>query len=89
MSNHETSREGRTNQAINNVFSVRIVPTVGPLTANKVHNLMLSLARDTGIGNINLHLPRRSAWCDSKTGTVAHILPTGICVKLLNYPVSQ
>lgn len=45
-----------TNQAVNNVFSVGVMSMVGPLAANEVHNFMLSLTRDAGVGNVHLHL---------------------------------
>ena len=78
-----------TNQAVNNVFSVRVVSMVDSLAADEVHDLMLSLTRDAGIRNVNLHLSRESVGVDRKREGVAHILPTGICVELLSHPVSQ
>ena len=71
------------------MFSVRVVPTVGPLAAYEIHNLVLSLARDASIGNVYLHLLEESARCDSLNGNVAYILPARVRVKLLNYPVLQ
>jgi len=78
-----------TNQAVNNVFSVRVVPAVGPLATNEVHYLVLSLARDAGIRNVDLHLSRESTLCDLQSKTVAYVLPARVCVEFLGYPVSQ
>lgn len=45
-----------TNQAIDNMLSVRVVTGISPLSSNEVHDLVLSLPWDAGIGYDYLHL---------------------------------
>ncbi len=44
-------REGRTYETIDDVTSIRVVSSIRPLSTNVIHNLVLALTRDAGIGD--------------------------------------
>jgi len=44
-------RGGETYETIDNVASIRVVSSIRPLSTNVIHNLVLALARDAGIGD--------------------------------------
>jgi hypothetical protein len=52
--------KARTYQTVNNVLSVGVVTAVCALTTYEIHDLMLSLTRDAGVGKVNLHLSGKS-----------------------------
>ena len=50
------TRRFATYETINNMLHVRVVAGICPLTPDKIHDFVLTLSRDTGVGYEHLNL---------------------------------
>jgi hypothetical protein len=83
------TREKEAYQTIDDMTCVRIVTFIRPLSADVVHNLVLTLTRDAGVRDDYLELSIGEPSRSGKNKCVTHLLPTGVAVQLLDNPISQ
>lgn len=62
---------------------------IRPLSANIIHNLVLTLTGDTCIGNDYLELTVDESPGGSKIECVTHLFPTRVVIQLLDNPIPQ
>ena len=62
---------------------------VRPLSANVIHNLVLTLTRDACIRNNNFELGVDELPGRGKIKCVTHLFPTRVVIQLLDNPIPQ